>query len=106
MKTTIKVLVTIALFGLFSFSNFAQTEDKSNIFLASNNSVYFPLEKEEADCMKNLLEQKISEFRLEQMMFNTEIKARYVANEFDSEISLESLMAKTEEQIKYVAPKN
>jgi len=116
MKTT-KLLFTIVLFGLISFSNFAQTDDEPKAMFAnyeSHRNSEFRLdgkstESEEMVYMRNLYEIKMTELNLERLAYRTEKELKYEAPSvelIEAIENLDSLMIKTLKEIKYVAPEN
>ena len=114
---TLKVLITIALFGFISFSNFAQTDDKPKAMFASyenhRNPEFRNFEKPcdpaEASFLRESFEIKMAELSIERINYHIEKSIKYVAPSvelIDATEELESLMAEAQDQIKYEAPKN
>ena len=114
---TLKVLFAIALFGLVSFSNYAQTDDKPKVMFASyesHNRPEFrnferPADAAEAEFMRNSFELKMAELDIERINYHIEKAIKYVAPSVEiveANENLDSLMVETELQAKYVAPEN
>ena len=114
---TLKVLLTIALFGLISFANFAQTNDNPKTMFASYEShrnpefrnFGRPTDAAEATFMREAFELKMAELNIERINYHIEKAIKYEAPSVevsDATENLNSLMVETELQIKYVAPEN
>lgn len=114
---TLKVLLMIALFGLISFSNYAQADDKPKAMFASyenhRNPEFRNFEKPadlaEATFMREAFELKMAELNIERINYHIEKAIKYEAPSVeisDATENLNSLMVETELQVKYVAPEN
>jgi len=114
---TLKIMATIALFGLISLSNFAQTDENPKAMFASYEShrkpevrnFERPADAAEASFLKEAFEIKMAELSIERINYHIEKTVKYVAPSvevLDAKDSIESLMANIQKEIKYVAPEN
>jgi len=113
----LKVLFTIALFGLISLSNFAQTDENPKAMFASYEShrkpelrnFERPADAAEASFLKEAFEIKMAELQVERINYHIEKSIKYVAPSvevIEASDSLNSLMSDIENDIMYIAPEN
>ncbi len=111
---TIRILMTIAMFALLGFSSKAQKPEtvlanyRPEMNLVSTTSIP-PETLAEMEYMKNVYELKMTEIRLEHLMYRMERDLKYVAPSpevIEAIESLDELSLIVEKEIRYVAPKN
>jgi hypothetical protein len=114
---TLKIIATIALFGLISLSNFAQTDENPKAMFASYEShrkpevrnFERPADAAEASFLREAFEIKMAELQVERINYHIEKSIKYVAPSvelIEATEELDSLMAEAQDELKYIAPEN
>jgi hypothetical protein len=116
---TVKFLAVVAILGLLSFSNYAQTPNDNNhkIIFANyenhRNPEFRSFKKSsdpaEEEFLGNSFESKMAELNIERINYNIEKSIKYIAPSvevIEAKECLDSIMVQIEKEIKYIAPKN